>query len=47
MISVKGVTKRFGDYVALDDVSLDVPDGSLTALLVLLAMTRLHHEGGR
>ena len=33
MISVKGVTKRFGDYVALDDVSLDVPDGSLTALL--------------
>ena len=33
MISVKGVTKRFGDYVALDNVSLDVPDGSLTALL--------------
>ena len=33
MISVKGVTKRFGDYVALDDVSLEVPDGSLTALL--------------
>jgi len=33
VISVKGVTKRFGDYVALDDVSLEVPDGSLTALL--------------
>jgi sulfate transport system ATP-binding protein len=33
VISVHGVTKRFGDYVALDDVSLDVPDGSLTALL--------------
>jgi len=33
MISVTGVTKRFGDYVALDDVSLEVPDGSLTALL--------------
>jgi sulfate/thiosulfate transport system ATP-binding protein len=33
MISVNGVTKRFGDYTALDDVSLDVPDGSLTALL--------------
>jgi len=33
MISVSNVTKRFGDYVALDDVSLDVPDGSLTALL--------------
>ncbi|MDW5594787.1 TOBE-like domain-containing protein [Conexibacter stalactiti] len=33
MISVKGVSKQFGDYVALDDVSLEVPDGSLTALL--------------
>ena len=33
MISVTNVTKRFGDYVALDDVSLEVPDGSLTALL--------------
>jgi sulfate transport system ATP-binding protein len=33
VISVTGVTKRFGDYVALDDVSIDVPDGSLTALL--------------
>jgi sulfate transport system ATP-binding protein len=33
MISVESVTKRFGDYVALDDVSLEVPDGSLTALL--------------
>ena len=33
MISVHGVSKRFGDYTALDDVSLEVPDGSLTALL--------------
>ncbi|HMJ03340.1 MAG TPA: TOBE-like domain-containing protein [Conexibacter sp.] len=33
MISVTGVTKRFGDYTALDDVSIEVPDGSLTALL--------------
>jgi len=32
-ISVEHVTKRFGDFVALDDVSVDVPDGSLTALL--------------
>ncbi len=32
-ISVTNVTKRFGDFVALDDVSLTVPDGSLTALL--------------
>ncbi len=33
MIKVHSVTKRFGDFVALDDVSIDVPDGSLTALL--------------
>jgi sulfate transport system ATP-binding protein len=33
MISVDAVTKRFGDFLALDDVSLDVQDGSLTALL--------------
>jgi sulfate/thiosulfate transport system ATP-binding protein len=33
MISVAAVNKRFGDYQALEDVSLDVPDGSLTALL--------------
>jgi sulfate transport system ATP-binding protein len=33
MITVEHVTKRFGEFVALDDVSLEVPDGSLTALL--------------
>jgi sulfate transport system ATP-binding protein len=33
MISVHGVSKFFGDYTALDDVSLEVPEGSLTALL--------------
>jgi sulfate transport system ATP-binding protein len=33
MISVDGVTKEFGEFRALDDVSLDVQDGSLTALL--------------
>jgi sulfate/thiosulfate transport system ATP-binding protein len=32
-IEVQNVTKRFGDFVALDDVSVTVPDGSLTALL--------------
>src|SRR5512134_3812725 len=32
-IAVRNVTKRFGDFVALDDVSLEVPDGGLTALL--------------
>jgi sulfate transport system ATP-binding protein len=32
-IEARNITKRFGDYVALDDVSVHVPDGCLTALL--------------
>ncbi|HZR96537.1 MAG TPA: TOBE-like domain-containing protein [Gaiellaceae bacterium] len=32
-IEVREVTKRFGDFVALDRVSIDVESGSLTALL--------------
>jgi sulfate/thiosulfate transport system ATP-binding protein len=32
-IVVDSVSKHFGDFVALDDVSLEVRDGSLTALL--------------
>ncbi len=32
-IEVKDVTKNFGDFVALDEVSIKVPDGGLTALL--------------
>ncbi|MFO7532130.1 MAG: TOBE-like domain-containing protein [Candidatus Limnocylindrales bacterium] len=32
-ISLQRLTKRFGDFVALDDVSLEIADGSLTALL--------------
>ncbi len=32
-IGIENVSKRFGDFLALDDVSLEVPDGSLTALL--------------
>jgi sulfate/thiosulfate transport system ATP-binding protein len=32
-ISARGISKRFGDFVALDDVSIEVEAGSLTALL--------------
>jgi sulfate transport system ATP-binding protein len=32
-IVIEGASKRFGDFQALDDVSLTVPDGSLTAIL--------------
>ncbi len=50
-IHVESISKRFGDAIALDDVSLEVESGSLTALLgpsgggksTLLA----HHRGAR
>jgi sulfate transport system ATP-binding protein len=32
-IEIRNITKRFGDFVALDDVNLEIPDGELTALL--------------
>jgi sulfate transport system ATP-binding protein len=32
-ITVCDISKRFGDFVALDDVSVEAPTGSLTALL--------------
>ena len=32
-ITARNVSKRFGDFVALDNVSVEVPTGSLTALL--------------
>jgi sulfate/thiosulfate transport system ATP-binding protein len=33
MIEARRIVKRFGDFIALDGVSVDVPAGSLTALL--------------
>jgi sulfate transport system ATP-binding protein len=32
-IAVENVTRRFGDFLAVDNISLEVPAGSLTALL--------------
>jgi len=32
-IEISGVNKRFGDFVALDDINLSIPTGQLTALL--------------
>jgi sulfate transport system ATP-binding protein len=32
-IDIHDISKRFGDFTALDSVSLEVPEGSLTALL--------------
>ncbi len=32
-IEVEGIGKRFGDFVALDDVNVSIPTGQLTALL--------------
>ncbi|MCW4355293.1 sulfate ABC transporter ATP-binding protein [Hoyosella sp. YIM 151337] len=33
MITVTGLRKNYGDFKALDDVTLEIPSGSLTALL--------------
>jgi sulfate/thiosulfate transport system ATP-binding protein len=33
VITVHDLSKRYGDFAALDDVSLEIPDGELTALL--------------
>src|SRR6476619_7014084 len=32
-IEIRNVTKRFGSFLALDDISLEIPEGSLTAIL--------------
>ena len=32
-IEVRNVTKRFGSFTALEDVSLEIPENSLTAVL--------------
>ena len=32
-INISGINKRFGDFVALDNISVDLPTGQLTALL--------------
>ena len=33
MIALRGVTRRFGDQVVLDRFDLDLPDGTVTALM--------------
>ncbi|MEY4244816.1 MAG: sulfate transporter ATP-binding protein [Verrucomicrobiota bacterium] len=32
-ISIRSINKTFGTYTALENISLEVPNGSLTALL--------------
>ena len=32
-ITIQGVSRQFGDFTALDEVSVEIPGGSLTALL--------------
>ena len=32
-IEAEAISKQFGDFTALEDVSLEVPEGGLTALL--------------
>jgi len=47
LISASKIVKRYGEFSALDDVSIDVPAGSLTALLgigTLLSMNILNRR---
>ena len=37
-IQVRNLRKAFGDFLALDDVSLEVPGGELVALLALVTL---------
>ena len=30
-IEIRGINKKFGDFVALEDVNLSIPSGQLTA----------------
>jgi sulfate transport system ATP-binding protein len=32
-IEIAGISKKFGDFTALDDINLSIPDGEITALL--------------
>ena len=43
-ITAREVTKRFGDFLALDDVTLEVPAGSLTAPGVQMFDADTAHE---
>ena len=38
-IEARNVTKRFGEFVALDDVSIEVESGSLTAVSSFAALS--------
>ena len=41
MITVVDARKNYGDFAALDKVTLDIPAGSLTALLAVIALATL------
>ena len=41
-IEVRSVSKRFGDFVALDDVTVSLPTGQLTALLGPVRRRQVH-----
>ena len=35
MIEARGLSRRFGEFVAVDDLSLRVPDGTILALRLM------------
>ena len=41
-VTIDHVSKRFGDFVALDDINFTIEPGEFFSLLVLLDAEKLH-----
>ena len=39
-IEIRNISKRFGNFVALDNINLDIPTGELVALAVLMIVAK-------
>jgi putative spermidine/putrescine transport system ATP-binding protein len=44
-LSLRGLTKRYGDFLAVDHMNLEVPKGELVASSGPPAAARRHHSG--
>jgi ABC-type multidrug transport system ATPase subunit len=42
MLELRGVTKRFGDFTALDEVDFAIGDGEIVGLLARMERARAH-----
>ena len=44
IVSVKGLTRRFGDFVAVDHVSFDIPRGGILGLPRTQRLGQVHDD---